>query len=449
MTSFSLWYYENIKSSRGDFYPKYYDILAYDSDRKVLRGQDIIATRAFISISQQWNTYIPAVAQQQALSDSDKYASIRNIILNTGNPVLIYLYHTNGSSDAHSVLAYAFNHLDGDISLYDPNHPGTTKTIHFDSSENSFDSYSGYDGIVYNGDGSLNLSEPYQNILDDADSNFQRSGNAVININSHTDGQQTTDRNIELAGIIESGEVLVTKFTVMVGSTPFSVNLGNDGSFNIPISLESGINHLQFVTEGNDSNGNLINVPNNMATIDFTIDLNVPNSVILVTLTWDTNDTDIDLYVIDPTGDYSCWYNQTTSDGGELDYDIITGYGPEHWTLMSTDTVRYDKPYKVRLHYFSDHGNGSSNYTVTIKVYENTDREQVYSYRGNMSANDSYNDAPDDTGADWVDIATIVPTQNTTRSSARSASAMNINHISEDEIFITVPVPPMEERIKP
>lgn len=456
ITSFSLWYYENIKNSKGNFYPKYYDILAYDSDGKALRGQDIIATRAFISISQQWNTYIPDVAQQQTLSDSDKYASIRNIILNTGNPVLIYLYHIDDSPGAHSVLAYAFNHLDGDISLYDPNHPGTTKTIHFDSSDNSFDSYSGYDGIVYNGDGSLNLTEPYQNILDNADSNFQRSGNATINIHSHTDGQQTTDRSIQLTGTIESGEVLVTKLTVMVGSTPFSVNVGNDGSFNIPISLESGVNHLQFVTEGNvlikeddgSSHVELANIPNNMATVDFTIDLNVPNSIILVTLTWDTNDTDIDLYVVDPTGDYSCFYHQITADGGELDYDITTGYGPEHWTLMSTDIIRYNEPYRVRLHYYSDHGHGSSNYTVTIKVYEGKGGEQVYSYRGNMAVNDAWNVAPDDTGADWVDIGTIILTQNNSRSLNRSVSIMNSSAISEDVIFITVPVPPMEERIK-
>ena len=302
---------------------------------------------------------------------------------------------------------------------------------------------------MYNGDGSLNLAEPYQNILDDADSNFQRSNNATINISSHADGQETTNRNINLAGSIESGEVLVTKLTVIAGSTPFSINVGNDASFNIPVSLESGINHLQFVTEGNDKDGNSIATPNSMAAIDFTIDLNVPNSLILITLTWDTNDTDIDLYVIDPTGDYSYYDHKITADGGELDCDIMTGYGPEHWTLMSADTIRYDESYTVRLHYYSDHENGSSNYTVTIKVYEGTDREQVYSYRGNLSVNNSVNTAPDDTGLDWVNIAAIVPAQNTTGSLTHRASIMNYTDISENEIFITVPVPPTEERIKP
>jgi hypothetical protein len=351
MTSFSLWYHMNKKASKGKFYPKYMDVIGTNSSGGSLSGQDIIATRAFISISQQWNTYYSNIVHNEVgLTQEDRYAAIRNIILNTGNPVLIYLWHTNGNSGAHSVLAYAFNHLSGTISIYDPNYPGSSKTIIYDGSSKSFNSYSGYDGIAYNGDGSLSLTEPYQNIVDDADSNFHGSGNATISVTSNANGQVVTDRNITLAGNIQSGQVLVNKLKIFVGSTPFSVNVGNDGSFTLPISLGSGINHLQFVTEGNNMAGNLIEVPNNMATTDFTLNLNIPNSAILVSLTWDTNDTDLDTYVIDPAGDYSCYYHKVTAGGGELDYDITTGYGPEHWTLMTTDIVRYDQPYKVRLH---------------------------------------------------------------------------------------------------
>lgn len=449
MTSFSLWYYMDKKSSKGNFYPKYMNVVGTDSSGNSLFGQDIIATRAFTSITQQWNTYYSNIVQDEiGLSQEDRYAAIRNIILNTANPVLIYLWHTNGSPGAHSVLAYAFNHLAGSISIYDPNYPGSSKSITYDSSSKSFNAYSGYDGIIYNGDGSLSLKEPYQNILDDADANFQSSGNATINVTSHTSGQTVTERNITLSGNIESGQVLVTKLKVFVGSTAFSVNIGNDGAFSLTIPLESGINHLQFVTEGltyvsvgDQTILKLIDVPNNMETTDFTLNLNIPKSVILVTLTWDTNDTDIDTYVIDPTGDYSCYYHKVTADGGELDYDITTGYGPEHWTLMTTDTVRYNQPYKVRLHYYSDHGYGPSNYTVSIKVYEGTSRAQEYWYRGNLAISYPYNDAPNGSGADWVDIADITLTQAT-------SSALRVNKLSNGNIKITVPVPPKEQRLK-
>jgi len=167
--------------------------------------------------------------------------------------------------------------------------------------------------------------------------------------------------------------------------------------------------------------------------------------MILVTLTWDTDDTDIDTYVIDPTGDYSCYYHKITADGGELDYDVTTGYGPEHWTLMNTDTVRYGQPYEVRLHYYSDHDNGPSNYTVSIKVYEGTDRENEFWYRGNLAVSDPYNDSPTDTGPDWANIADITLTE-AARSSPRSAVVTSTD--MSGRLHITVPLPPQSQRIK-
>jgi len=452
MTSFSLWYFMEKKSTKGNFYPKYMNIVGTDSLGNSLRGQDIIATRAFISISQQWNSYYSNIVDDQlALSQEDRYASIINILQNTCNPVLIYLYHTDRSNrGAHSVLAYAFNNLSGWLSIYDPNLPGQEETIVYDKSAKTFNAYSGYDGIVYSGDGSLHLTESYQNILDDADANFQGSGNATINVTSHTNGQQVTERNITLSGNIQSGEVLVTNLKVFVGSTPFSVSVGEDGAFSLTVSLESGINHLQFVTQGyyyigEGENRRLILGPvsNNMDTVDFTINLDLPTAAILITLTWDTNDTDVDLYVIDPTGDYSCYYHMITADGGELDHDVITGYGPEHWTLMTTDTVRYDQPYKVRLHYYSDHGNGPTNYTVSIKLYEGTSREQEYWYRGNLAVSNPYNDAPNDSGADWVDIANITLAQVQTASCVLKAI-----QASNSDIEVTIPVLPKRQRIR-
>ncbi|HEX3046621.1 MAG TPA: hypothetical protein VHY08_17830, partial [Bacillota bacterium] len=298
-------------------------------------------------------------------------------------------------------------------------------------------------GIVYNGDGSLNITEPYQNILDDADANFHSSNNALINVTSHTNGQEITERNINISGTIESGEVLVNKLVILVGSTQFTTNVGTDGRFNLPISLEQGINHFQFMTYGYNTEGNQISVPNSMEEEDFILNLNIPKAAILVTLTWDTDDTDVDLYVIDPTGDYSAYYHKTTSDGGELDHDITSGYGPEHWTLLTTNIIHYDQPYKVRLHYYSDHGNGPTNYTVSIKLYEGTSREQEYWYRGNLSTYGGYsNNAPNATGADWIDIANIILTQDI------SGAGFKITQLPNSNINITSQIPTEEERKK-
>jgi len=170
------------------------------------------------------------------LSDEDKFASIRNIILNTGNPVLIYLYHKNGSNAAHSVLAYAYDKSAGTISIYDPNHPGVTKTITYNATTKTFDAYGEFDGIVYNGDGSLHLTEAYENILEDADSNFNSSGMATISVTSHHNNQEVTERNITISGTIQSSQVLVTQPKVYVGSDSFTTNVDSiTGAFAVTI----------------------------------------------------------------------------------------------------------------------------------------------------------------------------------------------------------------------
>jgi hypothetical protein len=141
----------------------------------------------------------------------------------------------------------------------------------------------------------------------------------------------------------------------------------------------------------------------------------VPLSVILMTLTWNTNGTDMDTYVIDPRGDYSCYYHKTTTDGGVLDYDITSGYGPEHWTLLNTNTVRYDSAYKFRVHYYSDHVSGSTiptSYDMSIKLYEGTPREVTYYYGGTLDFDSLGNASPPTaTGADWDDVASVTLTR--------------------------------------
>lgn len=444
MTAFSLWYLLNQKASRGNFYPKYMSIVGTDSDRRSIRGQNVIATRAFTSITQKWTSYLPEVQRQQNLTPADRYASIQNIIANTDAPVLIYLYHADGTAGAHSVLAYGVDTATRRISIYDPNLPGTAQAIQYSTANGNFTPYCNghcYDGIIYNGDGSLNVAEPYSNIVTDAENNFNNSGGATIQINSHTDGQVLTSRLITLSGTVRSGQLLVSKLTVVVGSTEYATDVPLSGAYSIPIALSDGVNHLKFKTEGKNAGGLLVTTSNNYDIKDFTLKAVVPSSVVLMTLTWDKNDTDVDAYVIDPRGDYSCYYHQQTSDGGVLDQDVTTGFGPEHWTLLNTNVVRYNQPYKFRVHYYSDHGRGPTNYTVSIELYNGTSRQVTRTFTGALSVSSPSNDAPGDTGPDWVDIATVVLTQS-------NAAGPSIQTAPDGTITIAVPVPDVQERRK-
>jgi tetratricopeptide (TPR) repeat protein len=69
---------------------------------------------------------------------------------------------------------------------------------------------------------------------------------------------------------------------------------------------------------------------------------------IRVVLTWDADDTDIDLHVVDPNGD-EVFYGQPLSwQGGRVSLDNTTGYGPEEYSL------RIAKPgtYRVTVNFY-------------------------------------------------------------------------------------------------
>ena len=60
-----------------------------------------------------------------------------------------------------------------------------------------------------------------------------------------------------------------------------------------------------------------------------------------VTLAWDTDDTDIDLWVTDPKGEKASYSNRLTSLGGAMSPDARGGYGPEEFALKQAAPGTY------------------------------------------------------------------------------------------------------------
>jgi uncharacterized protein YfaP (DUF2135 family) len=65
-------------------------------------------------------------------------------------------------------------------------------------------------------------------------------------------------------------------------------------------------------------------------------------------LTWDLNDTDIDLHVTDPNGEAASYARRATWQGGRMSRDFTAGYGPEEFILKRP----IPGVYKVEVHYF-------------------------------------------------------------------------------------------------
>jgi Ca-activated chloride channel homolog len=67
-----------------------------------------------------------------------------------------------------------------------------------------------------------------------------------------------------------------------------------------------------------------------------------------VILSWDADNTDIDLWVTDPNGEKAYYGNPLTYQGGRMSQDFTGGYGPEEFSL------RHAKPgkYKVEAQFY-------------------------------------------------------------------------------------------------
>ncbi len=76
---------------------------------------------------------------------------------------------------------------------------------------------------------------------------------------------------------------------------------------------------------------------------------NLPLDVRAV-LTWDADNTDIDLWVTDPHGQKAFYSNPLTPQGGRMSADFTGGYGPEEFSLKSAVPGKYT----IEAQYFGD-----------------------------------------------------------------------------------------------
>ena len=85
-----------------------------------------------------------------------------------------------------------------------------------------------------------------------------------------------------------------------------------------------------------------------------------------VVLNWNKNDTDIDLWLTDPTGERGYYGNSRTKIGGRISNDFTSGYGPEQFMIKKAVKGKY----KIEVNYFGDRQiNISGPTTVTAEIY--------------------------------------------------------------------------------
>jgi hypothetical protein len=60
-----------------------------------------------------------------------------------------------------------------------------------------------------------------------------------------------------------------------------------------------------------------------------------------ITLAWDADNTDIDLWVTDPNGERAFYGHRFSHQGGRVSHDVTGGYGPEEFSLRQAKPGRY------------------------------------------------------------------------------------------------------------
>jgi hypothetical protein len=97
-----------------------------------------------------------------------------------------------------------------------------------------------------------------------------------------------------------------------------------------------------------------------------------------VTITWNTDDTDVDLWVIEPDGTKCFYAHRQTKNGGELTQDVTQGYGPERYQMIKAGPGEYT----IKVHYYSGPRNPQIAEThVNVVVRRNAGTPQEVSQR--------------------------------------------------------------------
>jgi Ca-activated chloride channel family protein len=96
-----------------------------------------------------------------------------------------------------------------------------------------------------------------------------------------------------------------------------------------------------------------------VSAVDVRLRRNLPLDV-RVALAWDTDNTDIDLWVKDPHDEWVSYQSPLSRQGGRVTRDVTNGYGPEVFSLKKA----IPGVYEVHAKYYGSHrqslGNGTS-----------------------------------------------------------------------------------------
>ncbi len=176
----------------------------------------------------------------------------------------------------------------------------------------------------------------------------------------------TTDRVITVTGrATDSADLGVLTVNGVERPLPLA-----GGQFSATFALGRGNNAIEVIAPAKDGKG----AP---ARDRIALYAEIPRVDLQVLLFWDTDGTDVDLHVTEPSGEIINYTNPVSSkSGGRLDRDDTDGYGPEIFSLGAAPAGQYE----IAAHYYGDRGTGQTSATVMVVAREGTDEERRWRF---------------------------------------------------------------------
>lgn len=175
-----------------------------------------------------------------------------------------------------------------------------------------------------------------------------------------------------IGGLAQDACCVVDNARVFINNKRYSAAVNNqagggDGKFSLIVPVSQGDNELVIIASRKNSFSHWAAFKRDA------VRSNASPSAMTVTMSWGQDKSDVDLYVKEPdqamtgkVGDTVFWQHRqrTSMTNPYLDFDNVTGFGPEHYyglvgmkTLYRDGTSSDDLfgDYKLRVHYYADH----------------------------------------------------------------------------------------------
>ena len=157
------------------------------------------------------------------------------------------------------------------------------------------------------------------------------------------------------ATAMENGAAF-TPARLIVNGNAMPLRLDADGSFGRPYSFSAGANSVEVRTgDGAETK--------RLRSQFYQTAAGQPVPRLRILLAWDTDNTDLDLHVVSPSGQHA-WYGEKAITSGALDIDVTTGYGPEIFSSPAPERGLY----QVYINYYGGNDENAALTTARLTI---------------------------------------------------------------------------------